>query len=189
MRRVPLTTTPNSSQPGSTTRLTAKKSYLATKVSSQHRAIVLCLALASATSWRSLSTMFPMHTCPVLTRNCNRDRKASSQISPLSKSTKPTSAAIASAPKTSQKSCKSLISSYGLTMYDYRMSKNPSKLMSVPSQPTMVTDKMHTQQTPYKDVNIRGANGNSRNFAKQKSESDEKLEEWSQIFSLQHNRW
>ena len=71
------------------------------------------------------------------------------------------------------------------------MSKIPSKMMTVPSQPTMVTDKMHTQQTPYKDVgSIRGAaNGNSRNFAKQKSESDEKLEEWSQIFSLQHNRW
>ena len=70
------------------------------------------------------------------------------------------------------------------------MSKKPSKLLSVPSQPTMVTENgLKTMATPYKDAGLKGANGNSRNFAKQKSESDEKLEEWSKIFSLQHNRW
>ena len=29
----------------------------------------------------------------------------------------------------------------------------------------------------------------SRNHAKGKSESEERLEEWTQIFSLQNNRW
>ena len=54
----------------------------------------------------------------------------------------------------------------------------------------MVTETgLKTMATPYKDAGLKGANGNSRNFAKQKSESDEKLEEWSKIFSLQHNRW
>mgnify|MGYP007004901254 CR=1 FL=1 len=52
------------------------------------------------------------------------------------------------------------------------------------------TELIHTSATPYKDnSSLKAANGNSRNFSKQRSESDEKLDQWSKIFHLQHNRW
>ena len=66
-------------------------------------------------------------------------------------------------------------------------------MISVPSQISMApTEVIKTLQTPYGEVqsnDFNSVDAGSRNFDLKRNSSGAKLEEWSQIFSLQHNRW
>lgn len=62
------------------------------------------------------------------------------------------------------------------------------KLATVGSQPTIVTAN-GTQTTAVAYNDFKNYNTQISRNASQRSQSDERLEEWSQIFSLQQNRW